>query len=438
MSQASSGPLGRAPAASESGEAKPDTDPALTDVLDCLLRFGTAMMRAGDTAFRVREWTGAIARAMGVEALSVRLALGGITASARRGSEHATLTHEIAPPGIDAWRLGALENLARDVRPGLMPADLAAKLAAIEAQPPLYSLWQTAAAVGAASGAFSYLNGGGALEVFAAVAGGGIGQLLRSLLLRRRLNQYAVTALCAVIASGVYCAIAAAAMRAGFGTLRDAAGFISSVLFLVPGFPFVAALLDLLQHQGLASITRLAYGTMLLLAAAFGLTIVAATAGLNATPAPPLPLGEPLTLLLRAIASFCGGCGFAILYNSSSRTVLAVGVLALVRQRAAPGAQRRRHDAGAGHLSRRVRRRAIGLVGAAAPARAAHRAYGPRHHHHDTGHVRVPNGRAFRSGRHACRNAGRCIGRLRRGSNGAGARSGTLRQRPRLGVRNVK
>ena len=148
MSQASSGPLGRAPASSESGEAKPDTDPALTDVLDCLLRFGTAMMRAGDTAFRVREWTGAIARAMGVEALSVRLALGGITASARRGSEHATLTREIAPPGIDAWRLGALENLARDVRPGLMPADLAANLAAIEAQPPLYSLWQTAAAVG--------------------------------------------------------------------------------------------------------------------------------------------------------------------------------------------------------------------------------------------------------------------------------------------------
>ena len=426
MSQASSGPLGRAPASSESGEAKPDTDPALTDVLDCLLRFGAAMMRAGDTAFRVREWTGAIARAMGVEALSVRLALGGITASVRRGSEHATLTREIAPPGIDAWRLGALENLARDVRPGLMPADLAAKLAAIEAQPPLYSLWQTAAAVGAASGAFSYLNGGGALEMFAAVAGGGIGQLLRSLLLRRRLNQYAVTALCAVIASGVYCAIAAAAMRAGFGTLRDAAGFISSVLFLVPGFPFVAALL-----------TRLAYGTMLLLAAAFGLTIVAATAGLNATPAPPLPLGEPLTLLLRAIASFCGGCGFAILYNSSSRTVLAVGVLALVRQRAAPGAQRRRHDAGAGHLSRRVRRRAIGLVGTAAPARAAHRAYGPGHHHHDARHLRVSDHRAPEPGRHSCRHPGRrgVLLHRRRHGNGPGRRP--LHQRKTLDHRTL-
>ena len=33
---------------------------------------------------------------------------------------------------------------------------------------------------------------------------------------------------------------------------------------------------------------------------------------------------------MRAIASFAGGCGFAILYNSSPRTVLVVGCLALL------------------------------------------------------------------------------------------------------------
>lgn len=181
-----------------------------------------------------------------------------------------------------------------------------------------------------ASGAFSYLNGGGIVEMVAAVVGGGIGQFLRSLLLRRRLNQYAVTALCAVIASGVYCVIASVTPRVGIGVPRDAAGFISSVLFLVPGFPMVAALGDLLQHQTLAGVSRLAYGTMLLLAAAFGLCIVAAAADLTAAPAPVLPFPEPLTLLLRALASFAGGCGFAILYNSSPRTVLVVGGLALV------------------------------------------------------------------------------------------------------------
>ena len=35
------------------------------------------------------------------------------------------------------------------------------------------------------------------------------------------------------------------------------------------------------------------------------------------------------TLLLRGVASFIGGCGFAVLYNASWRTVLTVGVLAV-------------------------------------------------------------------------------------------------------------
>lgn len=303
---------------------------ALTETLDGLLRFAASMLRAGDTAFRVREWTGAIARAMGLDALSLHVALGGMTATARRGGEHVTLVSEVAPPGINAWRLGALEHLARTMPVGASARELAAKLSAIEAEPPLYSIAQTAAAVGVASAAFSHLNGGGGLEVIAAALGGGAGQWLRSLLFRRRLNQYAVTALCALVASGIYCLITAGAAGAGLRVPHHAAGFISSVLFLVPGFPLVAGLLDLLQHQTVAGITRLTYGTMLLLAAAFGLCIVAAAAGLSSASPPPPEFGETLTLLLRAIASFAGGCGFAILYNSSPRTVLAVGALALV------------------------------------------------------------------------------------------------------------
>jgi uncharacterized membrane protein YjjP (DUF1212 family) len=324
------------------GDAVASSSAALTDALDGLLAFGASMLRAGDTAFRVREWMSALACAMGLDALSAEIALGTMTATARRGGEHATLVRHVAPPGINAWRIGALEQLARSSRPGLTPAELAAKLEAIETTPPLYSITQTVAAVGAASGAFAYLNGGEALEVVAAAIGGGIGQWLRSLLFARKLNQYAVTALCAVVASGLYCAITAMVAAAGYGNARHAAGFISSVLFLVPGLPFVAALLDLVQHQTSAGISRMAYGTMVLLAAAFGLSIVAAAAGLTVAPPPTHQLGEPLTLLLRAIASFAGGCGFAILYNSSGHTVLAVGLLALVGNELRLGL----HDAG--------------------------------------------------------------------------------------------
>src|SRR4029434_5587209 len=68
-------------------------------------------------------------------------------------------------------------------------------------------------------------------------------------------------------------------------SLAHAVGFISSALFLVPGFPLVAALLDLVQHQTTAGIARLFYGVLLTLAAAFGLSIVAALARLAPAPA---------------------------------------------------------------------------------------------------------------------------------------------------------
>jgi uncharacterized membrane protein YjjB (DUF3815 family) len=124
--------------------------------------------------------------------------------------------------------------------------------------------------------------------------------------------------------------IMAALASAGLAVPHHAAGFISSSLFLVPGFPLIAGMLDLMQHQTVAAIARLAYGATVLLSAAFGLSLVAAAAALTASPPVAPHLSEAATLGLRAIASFAGGCGFAVLYNSTPRTVLAVGCLALV------------------------------------------------------------------------------------------------------------
>jgi uncharacterized membrane protein YjjP (DUF1212 family) len=303
---------------------------SLIGALEVLLRFGAMMLRSGDTVFRVRESMGILAENMGIDSLALHVTIDGMSATVRRGSEFATLAIEIAPLGINASRISALERLARASRPGLTASKLSADLDAIEATPPLHSPITVALAIGLASGAFSYLNGGDLLGTGAAMAAGSLGQFARSLMFRWRLNQYAVTALCAIIASGFYCLIVMSLARTGFGP-SHAVGFISSALFLVPGFPLVAALLDLLQHQTLAGLARLTYGIMVLLAAAFGLSCVAALANLAATtPLPVTPGIEVTTLLLRGVASFAGGCGFALLYNSSARTVLAVGILALL------------------------------------------------------------------------------------------------------------
>ena len=94
-------------------------------------------------------------------------------ATARRGGEQATLASESAPLGINVWRIGALERRARTAESGVSARSVAAGLDVIEAEPPLHSLALVAATVGVASGAFSYIDGGGPLEVLASLIGGG-------------------------------------------------------------------------------------------------------------------------------------------------------------------------------------------------------------------------------------------------------------------------
>jgi uncharacterized membrane protein YjjP (DUF1212 family) len=302
---------------------------APTEAVNVLLWFGASMLGAGNTATRTREWIDVIARKLGFDAVSVALSLDGIAIGVRSADQWITAMRELKPPAINVWRIAELEQLAKKAGSPLAPREIAIKLSEIEATKPRYPSAQLAVAVGAASGGFAFLNGAAVPELMAAAIGGCIGQWLRSWLSRCEVNHYGVAALSAVAASGVYVLAAALASHVGFGFAHYPAGFIASVLFLVPGFPLIAALLDLMQHQTIAAVSRLAYGVMILLAVAFGLSIVIAAADINLSRQPPFELTYPFKLLLRAVASFAAGCAFAMLFNSSARTALAAGLLAL-------------------------------------------------------------------------------------------------------------
>jgi uncharacterized membrane protein YjjP (DUF1212 family) len=116
---------------------------AYSDAVDVLLWFGTSMLRAGNSAIRTREWMEVMARKMGFDAVSVSLTLDSVIASVRRSGEWATAMREIGPAGVNAWRIGELEQLAKTVGPGLAPREIAARLAKIDSAPPRYSAAQT-------------------------------------------------------------------------------------------------------------------------------------------------------------------------------------------------------------------------------------------------------------------------------------------------------
>jgi uncharacterized membrane protein YjjP (DUF1212 family) len=299
------------------------------DTLEVLLRFGILMLQAGNTAVRTRKWIDAIAPKLCFEAVSAIVSLDSITVSVRCGSEWFTAMRELGPPGINVSRIAQLEQLARTLRPETPPAELGVALTKIESAAPRYSFAQIGVAVGLASGGFAFLSGAAAPETVAAAIGGGGGQWLRLWLTRRRLNQFSAAALAAIAASGLFVLVAAAGSRLGFSFEHYPAGFIASILFLVPGFPLIAGLFDLLQYQTVAAVSRLAYGVMMLLAVAFGLSIVIAVGGVEVSRQPSIELAYTLKLFFRAVASFVSGCAFAMLFNNSPRTALAAGLLAL-------------------------------------------------------------------------------------------------------------
>ena len=113
------------------GPAGAAASPA-ADGLDVLAGFGAAMLRAGQTAARTREWMEVLGRKLTVDNLSVGITLDSIVTSGRREARTATVVREIGPPGVNAERLGALESLAAQSEPGVSPQEIAGQLAAIE------------------------------------------------------------------------------------------------------------------------------------------------------------------------------------------------------------------------------------------------------------------------------------------------------------------
>jgi uncharacterized membrane protein YjjP (DUF1212 family) len=129
------------------------------EAVEVLLRFGAAMLGAGNTAARTREWIDVIARKLSFDAMSVNLSLDSIMMSVRSAEQWITAMREIGPPAINVWRIAELERLAKTAGPRIAPREIANELSEIEAAKPRYSGVQLAGAVGVASGGFAFLNG---------------------------------------------------------------------------------------------------------------------------------------------------------------------------------------------------------------------------------------------------------------------------------------
>lgn len=109
------------------------------------------------------------------------------------------------------------------------------------------------------------------------------------------------------------------------------AGYICSMLFIIPGFPFITSGIDLAKLDLRSGLERLAYAIIIVMVATMFAWIMALLLRLQPMDFEDLDLGPVLHLILRLIMSFFGVFGFSIMFNSPASmaaTAALIGAIA--------------------------------------------------------------------------------------------------------------
>ncbi|WP_265482872.1 threonine/serine ThrE exporter family protein [Lactobacillus sp. PV037] len=201
------------------------------------------------------------------------------------------------------------------------------KISRMKAQ---YTPWQVGLAAALACGGFTFLLGGGIVEVICAFLGAGVGNYVRRKMIDRRLTIVANIIVAVTVASCVY--VGAFYLLRLFIPLSKHLldGYIGAMLFVIPGFPFITSGLDMSKLDMRSGLERMAYALMIILIATsvgWGVAMI-----LNVHPQDflPLNLGAVTLTILRLIASFCGVFGFSIMFNSKIQMATAAGLIGAI------------------------------------------------------------------------------------------------------------
>ncbi|MEE1619015.1 threonine/serine exporter family protein [Brachybacterium sp. J153] len=293
---------------------------------------GAELLSAGMASYRVRWAMSRTARALGLDSFTAIVTYTDITATATLHGRYRTRLTQPRHVGVDVDRLHRTQRFVEALPDdGTTAAEVHAALAALRARGPLHGRVTNALAAGFACAAFAVLNQAGPLEAVAAGIAATVGQAARRTAQLRAWNHLLTTVIGAVVAACCYLLAVGGAGAAGWATGDLMGGHLAAVLFLVPGFPMITGLLDLVRADYSAGLQRLTYAALIILAAASAAWTVSLAVGVEPVVAEPLGLSPPVLLAVRAAATFVGVLGFALIFNSPwliALTAAAVSLLA--------------------------------------------------------------------------------------------------------------
>ena len=236
------------------------------------------------------------------------------------GNDCVSQSLSIANTGVNTSKLNRMEQFVNNFpmeEAHLTGEEIHNRLDEIEEIHALYSPTILGLAAALACCAFTFLLGGGLVEMVLAFIAAGIGNLVRTKLIKHHYTLFLNIAMSISAACLAYALCLKLAEVLFHLPAFHEAGYICSILFIIPGFPFITSGIDLAKLDLRSGLERLTYAIIIILVATMFAWIMALLLDLQPLTFTSMSLNPILLLCLRIIASFCGVFGFSIMFNST-------------------------------------------------------------------------------------------------------------------------
>ena len=300
------------------GENRPVTEASLNEKASIIGRVGIMLLSCGTGAWRVRSSMNTLAEVMGITC-TADIGLMSIEYTCFDGEDGYTQALCLTNTGVNTSKLNRLEKFIRNFEKEgkhISGEQLHQLLDEIEKIHGLYSPVALGMAAALACGGFTFLLGGGPIEMLCAFIGAGVGNYVRCKLTKHHFTLF----LCIVSSVSLACFTYAGFLKLAeilWGiSIQHEAGYICAMLFIIPGFPFITSGIDLAKLDMRSGMERFAYAILVILVATMAAWIMALILHLQPVDFPKICLTSEEQVIFRLLASFCGVFGFSIMFNS--------------------------------------------------------------------------------------------------------------------------
>ncbi len=311
----------------------PAIEASLKEKSSLVGRVGLMMLSVGTGAWRVRASMNKISKALGIVCnADIGLLSIEYTCVDKNGDTY-TNALSLSNTGVNTDKLVSIDAFTDEFADKVNKFSIGKFhkiLDRINKKKPNYKAINLGLAAALACWGFTFLLGGGPVEMFLAFFGAGVGQFVRKKLIEHKITLLGNVSVSVAAACCTYI-ILMKICEAVFGIASvHQAGYICAMLYVIPGFPLITGGIDLAKLDLRSGMERILYACLIIITATVTGWIVALCFNYKPADFVDLEMNPALRLVIRLVTSFCGVYGFSFLFNSKRKMAVTAGLIGMI------------------------------------------------------------------------------------------------------------